>query len=77
MAKTEVGIVVKVKSCQQCPFFASEKVYTSDSFENVSKWECTKKKKVITGYVDWYDERNVEIPKWCPFNKKKKQAKTK
>lgn len=58
-------IKIKIKSCQDCPFFTSETQYTADSFERPEKWICKKKSnKVIRNYVDWNDK--VPVPDWCP-----------
>ena len=43
-------------------------MYTSDSFEEPYNWFCSKEKyKVIQGYVEWHEEKNIKIPEWCPF----------
>lgn len=58
-------ILIDIKSCRDCPFCKEEKVYTSDSFDNVSKLTCKKKNnKVISGYADW--NYKIKIPEWCP-----------
>lgn len=58
-------IKIKIKDCSECPFFKSEKVYTSDSWDDVSKWTCTKKNKIITGYHEQNDKETIPI--WCPI----------
>lgn len=35
-------IKIKIKSCEECPFVNIEKVYTADSWEDVSRWTCKK-----------------------------------
>lgn len=63
MAKIEI----EIKNCKECPYFKMQRHYTSDSFENVFDWYCTKKGgKKIAGYVEWSEDGNVEIPDWCP-----------
>jgi hypothetical protein len=62
----EVAISTKIKSCEKCMFFTSERAYTSDSFEMCFDWFCTNsEKKKIRGYVDWNEK--VPIPDWCPI----------
>lgn len=59
-------IQIEVKNCSECPFVNIKKVYTADSFEDVSAWYCTKENdKKIAGYVDWNDD--PDIPEWCPI----------
>lgn len=59
-------IKMKIKDCTECPFWETSKVYTADSWENVQKWTCKKKKKVIAGYLETFD-KNPKIPDWCPI----------
>jgi len=69
----EQSIKLKVKTCQQCPFFLSERAYTADSFEMCFNWFCNKEeKKKIRSYVDWNEEDKVPIPEWCPVLMKDK-----
>lgn len=67
MAEIKLEIKLEIKSCKDCPFFSSEKVYTGDSWEDVSKWTCKKANRVISGDVDWYEERKIPVPDWCPI----------
>jgi len=65
-------VTLKIKSCTECPHFSSERDYTADSFEFVTRWDCKKgdTPKNIRRYVDWTDHRKF-IPTWCPLKKKK------
>lgn len=54
---------LEIKHCNKCPYFNSEQVYTSDSFENVHDWVCVKQGKKIA-QLDAMN-RIPEIPKWC------------
>lgn len=47
------------------PFCKQEKVYTPDSWDDVSKWTCTKIDKIIYNYHEWRDKTSV--PEWCPI----------
>ena len=66
-------IELEIKSCQECPFFKDERMYTADSFENAFNWFCNKNKELrkIAGYVELND--NPEIPEWCPCKIKNKK----
>ena len=37
-------IEIEIKSCKECPHFKRERMYTSDSWEEVYNWFCKKKK---------------------------------
>jgi len=61
-------IEIEIKSCQQCPFFKQERMYTSDSLETAFDWFCTKSyNRKIQGYVEWHEENKIKIPEWCPI----------
>lgn len=59
-------IKLKIKNCQDCPFFKSERYYTPDSFEDASNWFCGKNNMKIAGYVEWNEESKIPVPTWCP-----------
>lgn len=72
----EVQIVTKIKNCKECPHLKEVKNYTSDSFENSFKpslrWVCgnTTEFKTIQHCVkSSKEEKEVEIPNWCPLRK--------
>lgn len=58
-------IKLNIKNCSECPFIKIEKVYTGDSWEDVNKWSCTKKRNKTIQYVD-RDDKITTIPDWCP-----------
>ena len=61
-------IQLEINTCKECPFFEEKPAHTLDSFERPHDWFCKKaKNRKIAGYVEWYDESDVEIPKWCPI----------
>lgn len=61
-------IKLNIKTCKECPFFRAERMYTADSFERPFDWFCDKKDgKKIAGYVEWHEEKSVEVPEWCPI----------
>jgi hypothetical protein len=65
-------ITLEIKTCADCPFCKQSRIYTGDSFELVYDWFCEKanqegKNKKIADCVGWYEEKDVEIPNWCPI----------
>lgn len=69
MAEGLTTIQLEIKSCEQCPFLHTQKVYTSDSWENGYLWTCKKKNdKQIAGFVEWNDK--IKVPDWCPIKVK-------
>lgn len=69
-------IQIDIKTCRECPFIKIERCYTADSYEYANDWFCGKKdNKKIEGYISWNEERDVEIPKWCPIVVKTKKKK--
>ena len=67
---------IPITSCKDCPFRITTPYPTSDSWERAENWLCGKMKGVddeprkIQGYVEWNDEKDIEIPKWCPLTTK-------
>ena len=67
-------IAININKCNECPHFNRTRYYTSDSWEVAYDWWCTKMSddtekcghKKISGYVEWNDVKNIEIPDWCP-----------
>jgi len=63
MAKIEI----EIENCKGCPHFEEKRMYTADSWEMAFDWFCKKEDgKKISGYVEWYDEKKIKIPDWCP-----------
>ena len=74
---TKTTIQLEVTTCQDCPFLASKRHYTEDSFEMAFDWFCGKSveqndgnPRQIAGYVEWNDVDNIKIPEWCPLKVK-------
>lgn len=62
------SIIVEINNCKECPHFKEERYYTGDSWEIAHNWFCKKENnKKIAGYVEWYEEKKVPIPDWCPI----------
>jgi hypothetical protein len=62
--------VIEISNCRECKFLSQDRVYTGDSFETVFAWTCKKKNKLISDYVEWNEEKDMNIPEWCPIIKK-------
>lgn len=72
---TREKVLIQIDSCAQCRYLLVGRVYTSDSFEDISEWSCDKTKRKdnkISGYVEWSDP-DPNIPKWCPLRVKEKK----
>lgn len=71
MKENKTTALIEIENCQSCPFLKTERHYTADSFEHAFDWFCGKKSnKEIASYINWNEEKHVEIPKWCPILKK-------
>lgn len=65
-----VIIQLEIKTCKECPYLETKRMYTDDSFEHAKDWFCKKENgKKIERYVEWHEEKDVEIPDWCPCRK--------
>lgn len=64
-----MSVQLTIKNCRQCPHLRQEKVYTADSWEEVTGWYCSKKKGRQITELDW-NYKPPPIPKWCPLRKK-------
>ena len=60
-----VEIKLEISSCDKCPFYKVEKSYSTDGWDRVEDWKCTKVNKIIEKMIGTFEK--VEIPKWCPF----------
>lgn len=61
-------IEIEIKNCKECPNLDSKKVYTPDSFDDVSQWTCNINGKSICNYIEWHEESKIDIPNWCHIN---------
>ena len=60
-------VSLEINSCQDCPFFSKERYYTEDSFEHAYNCHCNNTVKTkIQGFVEWHEEKSIQIPEWCP-----------
>lgn len=60
-------IKIEINSCKECPFFKTGNHWSSDGWDRMEDWICTKNGNTIRHSVEWYEERKVEIPDWCPI----------
>ena len=63
-------IVIDIERCNKCPFFTTENPWSSDGWDHMEDWICKKENKTISKSVEWYDERHIDIPEWCPIKVK-------
>ena len=62
------NINLEISSCKQCPHFKTENPWSSDGFDYMEDWVCTKgEKKKIQGAVEWHEESHIKVPDWCPI----------
>jgi hypothetical protein len=60
-------IVLDLESCQQCPAFKTGNYWSSDGWDRMEDWLCKDMgDKKIQGSVEWFEERHIKIPEWCP-----------
>jgi hypothetical protein len=59
-------IVIEIKSCKECPHFKTANQWSSDGWDRMEDWMCTKADKKIQGGVEWHEESKIQIPDWCP-----------
>jgi hypothetical protein len=63
-----VNVVIELKSCKECPYFKTANQWSSDGWDRMEDWICTKMNdKKIQGAVEWYEESKIKIPDWCPI----------
>lgn len=62
-------IKIEVNNCKldKCPFFKITKTESTDGFDRGEYWHCCKSNKEIQSFVEWHEEKKVEIPLWCEF----------
>lgn len=62
-----IKIEIPVTTCAKCPFFERRNPYSSDGWDLMEDWHCTKEDRLIRGAVDKWEDEKIEIPQWCPF----------
>lgn len=61
-----IKIEIEINSCKQCPHFKTDNQWSSDGLDKMEDWICKKINKKIEGCVEWYEEKKIKIPDWCP-----------
>lgn len=65
----------KIITCQNCPKRAETNHWSSDGWDHKCDWVCQAtldgngRFKVIAVSVEWYDERHIKVPDWCPLHR--------
>ncbi len=63
-----VEIKYSISSCLRCPFLVKGPFESTDGFDRGQNWYCGKSdNKKIVGFVEWHEEKKIEIPQWCVF----------
>lgn len=63
-------------TCHNCPHKKETNHWSSDEFDSMCDWicgavvDCYDRPTLIADQVEWYDERHVKVPEWCPINRK-------
>jgi hypothetical protein len=60
-------INIDVKNCKECPHFKTANPWSSDGWDRMEDWICSKAEKTIQKAVEWHEENGIEIPDWCPI----------
>lgn len=62
-------IIIEIKNCSKCPFFITANQYSSDGWDRMEDWICTKTEpeRKIQGAVEWHEISKIEVPTWCPI----------
>lgn len=61
-------ITIEITSCKQCPYFETANRWSSDGWDRMEDWICTRTtpNQKIQGAVEWHEESKIKIPDWCP-----------
>lgn len=62
-------IQLEIASCLQCPYRVEKNPWSSDGWDRMIDWICTKAtpERTIQGAVEWYEENKISVPDWCPI----------
>lgn len=61
-------IKIDIKSCRECPYFKTGNQWSSDGWDRMEDWICTKSEpeRIISKSVEWHKENKIGVPEWCP-----------
>ena len=69
-------------SCQKCPHMKEANHWSTDGWDRMCDWQCTHPNvkqdgtvNKIAGSVEWHEEKDVQIPTWCPLIKNNQKEK--
>lgn len=60
-------IEIEIKNCKSCPHFDTRNQWSSDGWDKMEDWFCKLENKKIQGAVEWFEEKDIKIPEWCPI----------
>lgn len=62
-------IALEITSCKSCPHFKTANPWSSDGWDKMEDWVCTKHtpEKTIEKSVEWHEESKIPVPDWCPI----------
>lgn len=55
-------VIVEIESCKECPHFKTANQWSSDGWDSMEYWVCSKVDKTIQKSVEWHEEKNIKIP---------------
>ena len=60
-------IILDVRGCMDCPHKVVTNCYSSDGWDRMEDWACSKlDNKKIQGGIEWHEEKRI-FPDWCPI----------
>ncbi len=61
-------IKLEIITCKECPFHKRGNAYSTDGWDRMEDWLCSKKNDtLIQEGVEWHEEDKIPVPKWCPI----------
>ena len=65
-------ITIQIQNCKGCPHFKTENQWSSDGWDRMEDWVCSKNGRMIATCVEWFGEKRIEVPDWCPIKVEEK-----
>jgi len=60
-----IRLDLDITECEKCPKSSTNKVYTSDSWDDIREVFCKELNRNVYSYLDWNEKST--IPKECPL----------
>jgi NMD protein affecting ribosome stability and mRNA decay len=57
-----VKITIEIQSCSQCKFKGERNPWSSDGWDRMIDWHCTKNDQTIQKAVEWHEEKKSPFP---------------